>query len=330
MTRICQMNLCRALLVISFQIFLGVSSTSGAAEQIRADVLTDIAFITPGETQAIQVRIENPKDSGIVIANAGFMPHRFELTLLNRYSFLEIIDARGCPLLDNNASLGLKRACETMSQDVFPINPGDSVVITYRYLDIAENATPGTILLMSNITLRMYDDEDRALPELYLERDAIRIVADPDNPGELPALNTSNPMAGMLDADLSFFIEHPDVVQVGDSFELAATLVNHSEQSYTVLTSMSGQPLGAEYTVGGCTNQQVCQGGQMTIGANETVEGITFPVRYRSPVRQQGILQILRPFIRVTDSMDRAGFVYADQIRVAIEHDTHFPTLEAR
>ncbi|GFZ84550.1 hypothetical protein GCM10011403_30060 [Pseudohongiella nitratireducens] len=331
MKHLSQVRLCRAIILLAFQAILGLPLIADAAEQrIRADVITDIAYISPGETQTLQVRVNNPEDSGVVIANASFLPQRYEVELLNRYSFLEIIEANGCPLLDNNASYGLKRACDTKRNDVFPINPGDSVTMTYRYLDIAESATPGTILLMSNITLRMYDTDDRLLPELYLDRDLIRIVADPDNPQVLPSLNTINPMAGIVRAEMDLFIDYPEIVQVGDTFELNARVVNHTDQEYTLSKSLSGTSFGAAYNVRGCSIPQVCQKRQLKIGANESVEGLTFPVRYRALVYKQNIWEVPRPTLRITDSIGRVGYIYADPIRVAVEHDTYLPTLEVR
>tara|TARA_R110002072_G_scaffold136124_2_gene278238 strand:+ start:225362 stop:226366 length:1005 start_codon:yes stop_codon:yes gene_type:complete len=304
-----------------------IASNADSAERIQADVVTDIDFISPGETAALQVRLENPQDSETVITSAHFTFQRAELELIREFPFLDIIDSTGCSLAQTSANLGHNRACETKSNDVFPVNPGDSVLLTYRVLALSDNAPPGFIIHLKNIKLSMFDANDRYLPDLHVQRDIVRVVADPGGRQELPKLATANPMAGSADVNMTLSLSYPDLVDAGDPFTIGATLENHSVEPFTVQSSSRIRFITREYQVRPCAGVTPCEDWQFTIGANELLTGIKFAVEHESPLFQPGALQDPNPHLLVTDSIGREARVYTDPVQIIVTHHTHLPTL---
>lgn len=299
-----------------------------SAEQFRADVITDIAFIAPGETDAIEVRLENPANSGIVIKEAGFSYNSDERQQVQLHTFLEIIDSTGCPLWSNNANYGLKRDCETLSNDVFPVNPGQSVKLVYRYLSLADDAIIGTTISLKNISLRMYDTNDRRLPDLYLERDIVRVVAEPNTNQPLPQFTTASPMAGSANMDMTLLLTPQERVDAGRPIIIEGTLINRGSEQFTVRASLLGG-YNREFQIPRCATAIPCGNGQFTIEAKESLAGIEFSAEHTFALLKRGFWENATPHLEVLDSMGRAAFLYTDPVRIIIDHYTHLPTLSS-
>lgn len=308
---------------------LAFVSKGYSAEQIRADVVTDIAFIAPGETDTIEVRLENPANSGIVINEAVFSYNTTERQQAQLHPFLEIIDSTGCPMWANNANYGLKRDCETLSNDVFPVQPGQSVLLVYRYLSIADDATSGATISLENISLEMFDSSDRRLPILHLDRDVVRVVAEPNTTQPLPQLVTANPMAGSANMDMTLVLIPQERVDAGDPFTINGTLVNHSIEHFTVRTSLRGG-YDREYQIPRCVSAIPCGNGVFAIAANESISGLEFRAEHIFALLKRGIWEIAAPYIEVLDSVGRVAYLYTDSVHIIIDHYTYLPTLATR
>lgn len=327
MSRFYPMPLTRSIGYFVFVALLLNASFTHSAERIQADVVSDIDFISPGETVAIQVRLENPQDSEAVITSAYFVHQRVERAMLRELPFLDIIDSTGCSLARTSANLGLERACETMSNDVFPVNPGDSVLLTYRYLVLSDDAPPGAIIHLKNIKLTIFDANDRFLPDLHLERDVVRVVGDSGGQQELPQLNTANPMAGSANVNMTLSLSYPAQIDAGDPFTMEASLENHSVESFTVQSSSGISFVAGDYKVRSCAGAAPCEDGQFTIGANELIKGIQFAVEHESPLLKTDALQDADPHMLVTDNIGREARVYTDPVQIIVNHKSHLPTL---
>lgn len=322
-----QIPLTRSIGALFFIALFLTASNANSAEGIQADVVKDRDFISPGETVALQVRLENPQDSETVITNAHFTFQRAELELLREHSFLDIIDSTGCSLERTNANLALKRACETMGNDVFPVNPGDSVLLTYRYLMLSDDAPPGFIIHLKNIKLSMFDADDRFLPDLHLKRDIVRVVADPGGQQELPQLATANPTAGSANVNMTLSLSYPAQIDAGNPFTIEGTLENHSNEPFTVRSASRIRFADRTYQVRPCAGVARCEDWQFSIGANELITGIQFPVEHDSPLLKPGALQDPHPHLLVTDTIGREARVYTDPVQIIVNHHTHLPTL---
>ena len=320
-----QFTIIRKCRVIVLTTLLMFASEAYSAERIRADVVTDIDFISSGETMALQVRLDNPPDSGIVIASAGFSFQRNEMQQLREFPFLEIMNSRGCSMGRSDANMG--PACETVSNDVFPVRPGESVLLVYRYLKVSDEAPPGSIINFKDITLRMYDSNDRLLPDLHLERDMVRVIAASGMQQSLPQLDTANSMAGSADLNMSLLLKYPERVDAGNSFNIEVTLINHNHEQFVVNPFLAMFAVNRAYKIHPCSPVDPCDEGRFSIGPGESKEGIKFKVEYVAPLLRLGFWDVPEPHIRVIDSLGREANLYAEPVRIIIDHPTHLPTL---
>lgn len=312
---------------------LAQESTNG----IRAYVENDKAYIAPGESDILWVRVVNPANSGVVIHRLQFSLSREDITLLENRPEMTLRDSHGCPMRQRlTRPLQIPRGdtqedCHRETLPGLPLHPGESTRVPYREIEPGPDTRPGTVIEFNQVRIRLFDGQDRQLPDLYPDRNFVRLVAPVHerDGGRLAGYDTDNPLAGSAPVQMSLQLEAPARVAAGEPFVIKAAVTNHGSETMTVYPQLSSLGYSSlRYRSLPCLpGTRRCESAglhDVAAGESLTLELTMMP---ESPILRSGIWEMAAPSMMVQDSLEREARLYAEPIRVVVSSDSHLPVL---
>ena len=336
-------NLLPALLLAGCYLVVAVSSPAQEVSPgILAIVENDKDYIAPGESDTLWVRIINPADSDVVVKYLAVVDRgREDFRIVEEHPDITVRDSYGCPMqrrFSGARSLHIPRytsneeedPCYTESMPGIPLHPGESTRVPFREIEVSLDAPPGTVIEYSQTRFRLFDQNDRRLPDTYPDGHFVRIIA-PESAQDAELLAgyvTSNPMAGSASVQMSLQLDAPAEVVSGEDWTIRATVTNHGTETMTVGPTLSSpSTLGPRYRSLPCRPAERCENlGPRDIAAGETATLEIFMLPASSIIRP-GIWDADSPALRVRDSLGREAMLYAEPLRVVVTSESHLPRL---
>ncbi len=305
---------------------------------LQAVVENDRAYMAPGESDTLWLRVVNPAGSGVVIHRLRIAPTREEITLLEDNPGIALRDSYGCPLRERlSGALSIPRGttgrtdeCHGESLPGLPLHPGESTRLPYRKIELSPDVTPGTVIEHDQVRIQSFDELGRQLPDLYPDRNFVRLVAPvrEHDVARLARYDTDNPLAGSAAVRMSLQLDAPAQVAAGEPFVITATVTNHGSETMTVYPQLTSRGhTSVRYRSVPCLPGTRCDNvglRDVAAGASLEMEIVMMP---ESPVLQHAIWEMAAPSMLVRDSLERGARLYAEPLNVVISSDSHLPVL---